>query len=521
MADLPQLQPFDEHNQKLRSHVQPSDWKNPTPDGRYNLVIVGAGPAGLVTAAGAAGLGAKVALIERELMGGDCLNVGCVPSKALISAARAAAAVQTSSQFGIDAPQADSIDFSLVMDRMRRLRADMSHHDSVQRFTELGVDVYLGSGRFTGRSTIDVDGQELAFKRAVVCTGARAAEIPVPGLREAAPLTNETLFSLTTRPNRFVVIGGGPIGCEMAQSFANFGSDVTLIEQGPMILPREDPDAATIVQQAMERDGVRFVFQARTTRLENRGEKTVVHFQRDDREHELTADKVLLSTGRMPNVNNMGLEAAGVMFDERRGIAVNDRLQTSNSKIYAAGDVCSRYQFTHSADFQARIVIQNTLFFGRARAGALTVPWCTYTSPELAHVGLTPEDAAKQGISVDTYTVPFKEVDRAILEDETEGFVRAHVRRGTDEILGATIVASHAGDMIGEIALAITLDRRIPRWKKLLRLSRGVGLSAIGATIHPYPTQAEAIRRLGDQYNRTRLTPLVQRLLKRWLSWTR
>ncbi|MEO2027693.1 MAG: mercuric reductase [Fuerstiella sp.] len=521
MSSLPQLQPLDQHNQLLQSHVAPPGWQNPSPVGRYNLVVIGAGPAGLVTAAGAAGLGAKVALIERELMGGDCLNVGCVPSKGIISAARAAAAVRDSSEFGIEVPDGWNADFAKVMDRMRELRAGMSHHDAATRFTELGIDVYFGGGKFISNDTVEVKGQRLKFKRAVICTGARAADLPIPGLQDVGALTNETLFSLTELPARMAVIGGGPIGSEMAQSFARFGCKVTQIEKAAHILPREDSDAALVVQQAMERDGIRFVMNAQTTRMEKRGDETVVVYEQDGPEHEVVVDKVLVGIGRTPNVDGLGLEAVGVKFDSRSGVDINDRLQTTNPMIYAAGGVCSQYRFTHTADFMARIVIQNTLFKGRAKASALTVPWCTYTSPELAHVGMGAKEAAERGIEIDTYTVEMKDIDRAILDAETDGFVRAHVKKGTDEIVGATIVAANAGDLINEITLAMTVNSRISKWTKTLRLAKGVGLSSIGTTIHPYPTQAEAIRKLGDQYSRTRLTPFVQKLFARWLAWTR
>ena len=521
MTHLQQLQPFDQHNQHLQASVGPTDWKNPTPKGRYNLVVIGAGTAGLVTAAGAAGLGARVALIERELMGGDCLNVGCVPSKAIIGAARTADAIRRSSEFGIEIDGAVKTDFSFVMDRMRRLRASIGPHDSASRFSELGVDVYFGGATFVGDDGVQVGEQILKYKRAVICTGARAAELPIPGLKEVGALTNESVFSLTELPPRFAVIGGGPIGCELAQSFARFGSKVTLLETSDSILSREDRDAAKVVQDSMITDGVHIEFCATTTGMTQSPDGTTISFRQNGEDRSVVVDKVLVGIGRTPNVNGIGLEDVGVRFDSRSGVEVNDRLQTTNPRIYAAGDVCSKYKFTHSADFMARIVIQNTLFLGRAKASALTIPWCTYTSPELAHVGIQPKEAADHGMETDTYSVPFSDVDRSILSGETEGFVKAHVRKGTDEIVGATIVAPHAGDMIGEVTLAMTLNASVPKWKRLLRLQKGVGLSALGSTIHPYPTEAEAIRKLGDQYNRTRLTPFVKRLFEAWLRWTR
>jgi pyruvate/2-oxoglutarate dehydrogenase complex dihydrolipoamide dehydrogenase (E3) component len=506
MTSLIQLQPYDEHNQKLESFVHPPDWVNPEPADRYNLVVIGSGPAGLITAIGAAGLGAKVALVERELMGGDCLNVGCVPSKGVISAARVAATVRDAGEFGVNVPDGWGVDFAAAMTRMRRLRADMAHHDSAARFQELGIDVFLGNGTFTRDGHVEVAGKKLNYKRAVICAGGRAARLPIPGLDDVDYLTNESIFSLTELPRRLVVIGGGPIGAEMAQSFARFGSQVTQIEKAPNILSREETDAALIVQKSMERDGVTFVLNANTVRVEQRGDDKVVVVEQNGEEREIVADQLLIGIGRTPNVDGMGLENVGVKYDTRNGIEVTDKLQTTNPKIYAAGDVCSRYKFTHAADFMARIVIQNTLFMGRGKASTLTIPWTTYTSPELAHVGIYPDDAKQQGVEIDTFTQPLNGVDRAILEGDDEGFVRIHVKKGTDRIVGATIVATNAGDMISEVTLAMT---------------HGLGLKKIASTIHPYPTQGDAIRKVGDLYNRTRLTPFVRNLFRTWLSWTR
>lgn len=496
----PLVLPDDEHNRVLLSHVHPAGWTNPRPSGRYNLVVVGAGTAGLVSAAGGAGLGAKVALIEKHLLGGDCLNVGCVPSKGLISAARMAAAARNSGEFGVHAGEVE-VDFAQAMARMRRLRARISTTDSAQRFTDLGVDVYLGEAKFTGPTTVEVNGRRLEFSKAVVTTGARAAALPIPGLAEAGYLTNETIFWLTELPRRMVVIGAGPIGCEMAQSFRRFGADVTLLEATPHILLREDADAAAIIEARLRKDGVRLVCGAKIGRVERRGSEAVIHYTTDGAEQSVTCDKILVGVGRAPNTEGLGLEAAGVAFD-REGVTVNDHLQTSNPRIYAAGDICSRYKFTHMADSLARIVLANALFMGRRKASLLHVPWCTYTSPEIAHVGMYQQDAAARGLAVNTITVPLKENDRAVLEGEDEGFVRIHLKQGTDQILGATLVAEHAGEMISELTLAI---------------ANGVGLGAISNVIHPYPTQGDVIRRAGDAYNRTRLTPTVKKLFNWWL----
>lgn len=501
----PLILPADEYNQELVSQVHPPKWNNPTQAGQYNLVVIGGGTAGLVTAAGAAGLGAGVALVERHLLGGDCLNYGCVPSKALLSAARVAATVRDADRYGVAVPPGTVVDFPAVMERLRKLRAGISHHDSATRFQSLGVDVFLGSARFLpGSRTIQVGERTLRYSKAVLCTGARAAAPPIPGLKETGFLTNESLFSLTELPARLVVIGGGPIGSEMAQAFARFGSQVTLLERGPHVLAREDREAAEVVQHALRRDGVDIVTDAEVIEVaESDGEKRV-RYRQHSQDVEVACDQILVAVGRAPNVEGLNLEAVKVDFDPRAGVAVDDYLQTTNPRIYAAGNICFPYKFTHTADFLARIVIQNSLFFGRAKASGLTIPWSTYTSPELAHVGLTAAEAERRGIAVTTLVQKMSEVDRAILDGQTDGFVKVHLKRGTDQIIGATIVAEHAGDLISEISVAIR---------------NKVGLRGIGATIHPYPTQAEAIRRLGDQFNRTRLTPRVKWFLKRLMSW--
>jgi pyruvate/2-oxoglutarate dehydrogenase complex dihydrolipoamide dehydrogenase (E3) component/uncharacterized membrane protein YdjX (TVP38/TMEM64 family) len=499
------IEPPDSHNTRLVSYVHPPDWQNPTAAACYNLVVIGAGTAGLVTAAGAAGLGAKVALIEKGLLGGDCLNVGCVPSKAIIRSGRAVFDVKEAGLFGARVGGPVETDFPAVMERMRKLRAGLSPHDSAQRFAKLGVDVFLGQAHFSGPDTVVVAGQTLRFKRAVIATGARAVDPSIPGLAEAGYLTNETVFNLTHRPARLAVIGGGPIGCELAQVFQRLGSQVTLLHKNDHLLDREDADAAALVQKAFIREGIALRLNAKIIRAERTATEKIIHHETGGKEEPLVVDEILIGTGRAPNVEALNLEAVGVQYDRRRGVLVNDRLQTSNPRIYAAGDVCLDWKFTHAADFSARIVIQNALFLGRKKASALIMPWCTYTDPEIAHVGLYESEARKRSIELDTYVREFKEVDRAILDGEEEGFVKIHVKKGTDQILGATIVARHAGEMISEISTA---------------MAAGFGLGKLASVIHPYPTQAEAIRQCGDLYNRTRLTPTVKRLMERWLSWT-
>ena len=506
-VDRVTVPPMDEHNQKLVSYLHPPDWQNPQPASSYNLVVIGAGPAGLIVAAGAAGLGAKVALIEKHLMGGDCLNVGCVPSKALIRASRTVGEIWNASKFGVHVSNGAEVDFAAVMERLRRIRARISDVDSVQRYQhKLGVDVFLGSGRFTSNSTIEVAGQTLRFKKAVIATGARALQPQIPGLQEAGYLTNETVFNLTERPQRLAVIGAGPIGCELAQAFRRPGSQVVLLHKNAQILDKEDADAAKIVQQAFVREEIQLILESQIERVEKTNAGKVIYYKSQSKEASVTVDEILVSTGRSPNVEGLNLEAVGVEYDTQTGVFVNDNLQTTNPRIYAAGDICMKHKFTHAADFAARMVIQNTLFFGRKKLSALTIPWCTYTDPEIARVGLGDRELQAAGIEIDTFLIPFDKVDRAIIDGEEEGFVKIHVKKGSDKILGATIVAPHAGDMIGQITLAMV---------------NNIGLGKIASTIQPYPTQAEAIRKAGDAYNRTRLTPFVKNLFNRWLAWTR
>jgi len=500
------MSPMDDHNRKLVSNVHPPDWVNPEPADRYNLVVVGAGTAGLVTAAGAAGLGARVALVERHLLGGDCLNVGCVPSKCVIRSSRAFADAKDADRFGVRVSGEVEPDFSAVMERMRRLRAGISDHDSARRFQDLGVDVFLGEARFAGSDGVEVGERTLRFKNAVVTTGARAVAPPIEGLVEAGYLTNETVFDLTERPRRLACIGGGPIGSELAQAFRRLGSEVTLFEVAPHILSREDADAAEIVQRALIREGVRLILSCTTQRVEERNGAKVVHYESNGESGFVTVDEILVGAGRAPNVEGLNLEGVGVSFDTRRGIEVNDRLQTTNPRIYAAGDVCMQWKFTHAADAAARIVIQNSLFFGRKKLSTLTMPWCTYTDPEIAHVGMYERDAEERGIALDTFIRHMRDVDRAMADGEVEGFVKVHVKKGTDRILGATIVAPHAGEMIGEVALAIV---------------EKIGLKKLAGVIHPYPTQAEAIKQVADLYNRTRLTPGTKKWFERWMAWRR
>jgi pyruvate/2-oxoglutarate dehydrogenase complex dihydrolipoamide dehydrogenase (E3) component len=455
-----QLLQEDPDDQRLRQQVHPSDWVNPTAAPRYHLVVIGGGTAGLVCAAGAAGLGARVALVERHLLGGDCLNAGCVPSKSLLAAAK-------------NQPE----DFPAAMQRLRRQRADLAQHDSAERFRSLGVDVFFGEGRFTSGQTLEVGGQTLRFRRAVIATGSRPRRPDFSGIDTY--LTHEEIFTLTSRPERLQVIGGGPIGCEMAQAFARFGVPVTLVERSGRVLPREDEDASAVVQSVLVREGVRFVSRP-----------------------EPGFPTTLVAVGRTPNLEGLGLEAAGVRTTEK-GVEINDFLQTSNPRIYAAGDIASPFPFTHAADAMARLVVRNALFGGWGRLSRLVVPWCTYTQPEIGRVGLSQAEARERNIAVEEYVHPFSAVDRAVLEGHDEGFVRVLVRRATAQPIGVTAVGHQVGEILGIVALLMAQNRP---------------LTDLSSAIFPYPTRNEVLRKLGDAANRRRLTPWVRWLLGWWMG---
>jgi pyruvate/2-oxoglutarate dehydrogenase complex dihydrolipoamide dehydrogenase (E3) component len=480
------LTPANHEHDPLLSYVHPPGWKNPTPASTYDLVVIGGGTAGLVSAAGAAGLGARVALVERALLGGDCLHTGCVPSKALLRSARVVHEARSGEGAGVAA--ATSVDFDAVMKRLRDRRASIAPHDSAERFAALGVDIFFGDAAFADERTVTVtitskpdavpyESIALRFRRAVIATGSRPAVPPIAWLEQRAFLTSETLFALTERPRRMLVIGAGPIGCEMAQAFALLGTAVTLADTSTRVLPREDVDASATITRALERAGVTLALGAAVS--------------------DAAADEtVLVATGRMPNLERLNLGAAKVEATDR-GVSVDDHLRTTNRRIYAAGDVCSPFRFTHAADAMARIVIQNALFHGRKRASDLVIPSCTYTFPEVAHVGADTTEG-------ELITIPLSDIDRSIVDDETDGFIRIRHQRG--RISGATIVAPHAGEVIGHVA----------------HVMRTTGtLGDLSATIFPYPSVAEGLRKAGDAYRRGTLTPAMRRILQRYFALTR
>jgi pyruvate/2-oxoglutarate dehydrogenase complex dihydrolipoamide dehydrogenase (E3) component len=461
----------------LDAHVRPPNWRSPSPSRRYDLVVIGGGTAGLVCAAGAAGLGARVALVERNRLGGDCLNTGCVPSKTLLAAA------------------AQRMDFADAMSRVRATRRELAPNDSAARMTSLGVHVFFGSASFAGRDAVSIDdGVVLRFKHAVIATGSRPSVPAIPGLDDTRFLTTDTLFDVENRPGSLLVLGAGPVGCEIAQAYARLGAQVVLLERAPQILPNDDPDAACVLSAALAADGVRIVTDVNVTSagMDTAGRVSVRLASGDSTS--ISGDALLVATGRRATFDGLNVEAADVQTSAH-GVVVDDRLRTSNPRVFAAGDVCGGAQFTHAADAMARIVIQNALFHGRRRASELVIPSCTFTEPEVAHVGMSPADAARGG--ADTITVDLGDVDRAVIAGQTRGFVRVHHRSG--RIAGATIVGPGAGELIS-IVVSLLQQKRT--------------LADLSSAVFPYPTEALALKRVGDVYQRQRLKPWMRTALR-------
>jgi pyruvate/2-oxoglutarate dehydrogenase complex dihydrolipoamide dehydrogenase (E3) component len=386
------------------------------------------------------------------------------------------------------------------MERLRGVRADLAPHDSAERFKGLGVDVFLGAGRFAGADTVAVAGAFLRFRKAIIATGGRAAVPDLPGLREAGFHTSETIFGLTELPRSLVVLGGGPIGCELAQAFRRLGSEVSLLAR-PRLLPREDADAAARVREAFLGEGIRLLEGAEATAVRLEEGQRVVTMQQEGREHEVRGDLLLVAVGRTLNLEGLGLEAAGIAKEGGK-LNLDPRLRTTNPRVYAAGDAAGGLQFTHAADAQARLVLRNAFFLGRGRAAGLVVPRCTYTDPEVAQVGLTKAEAGDRGLAVDAFRVALADTDRGAV-DGAAGFVEAVVAKGTDKVLGFTLVGPHAGELVGEAAVFMATSGR---------------LAALDGIIHPYPTLAEAFKRLGGAYMKARLSPGLASLLRRYFA---
>lgn len=461
-----------------------------TPD----LAVIGAGSGGLSVAAGAVQMGASVVLVEKGRMGGDCLNHGCVPSKSLLAAARAAHLVRTAGAFGVNGHE-PAIDLAAVRGHVRDVIAGIAPHDSVERLEGLGVRVIRAAARFTGRLELAADGVTIRPRRVVLATGSRPAIPAVPGLAAVDHLTNESVFDLAERPERLIVLGGGPVGVELAQAHRRLGTPVTLLQRGA-ILPRDDPEAVEVVRGALMAEGVDLREQVEVSKVERRGNRIGVALARG--ETAVEGSHLLLAAGRLPNVEGLNLEAAGIEHGPG-GVVTDASLRTTNPKVWAVGDVTGRWQFTHMAGYHAGIVVRQALFRLRARVDDRAVPWCTYTDPELAQVGLTQRMAAERGLAVRALRWPFAENDRARTDRVAAGFVKVLVGR-KGHVHGATIVGAHAGEQIGLWALAI---------------QERIGIGKVAQMIAPYPTLSEAGKRAaGSYYTPTLFGPRTQKLVR-------
>ena len=463
---------------ELRHNIRPAQWRNPEPADRYGLVVVGAGAAGLAAAQEAAGTDTRVALVERDLLGGDRLNFGCEPSKALVRTGRAYAEMRDARNYGAFVPPRIEVDFHAAMERVLLLRARLSRATSPRMLKEAGIDLFFGHAMFKAPDRLDLDGAQLRFDKALIATGAEPDVPDIPGLRDVGYFTNETIFGIQSLPRRMLVIGGGPLGCELAQVFRRFGSSVIIVQHMPLFLPHEERDAAQILSVAFAHDGIEVRLNTEVTAVRRVGDEIHADLRNDDYVSSVAADAVLVGTGRVPRIDDMGLDAAGVCHDIVHGIRVDEHLRTDNPAIYAAGDACMAQRFTHVAVATARMAVANALRGEQQVLDDLVIPWCTYTDPEIAHVGLYVREAMHRDIPVSTSTIPLHVVDRAVLDGDDVGFIKLHVADGSDRILGATIVSRCAGELIGQVTQAMV---------------NGIGVRGLARVIHPYPTESSAI----------------------------
>ena len=463
----------------LLRRVRPASWKNPVPQSMYDLAVLGGGPAGLAAAESAARLGRSVALIERHRLGGNSLNAGSITSKAIIGTARLFAAMRDGGEYGAPSSSKPPTDFAAVMARMRRIRTRIAEYHSIDRCRAQGIDVFLGDARFVGHNALLAGDSPLFFRKAIVATGARPRSSNIPGLEQAGYLTSETIFDLGDLPARLGVIGGGPLGCELAQAFCRLGSRVTILQNDPKFLPHEERDAAELLSMSLSRDGVETRLNTTVVGAHLSNDGKMIEAVNGELKYSISVDEILLSIGRLPNVENLGLRAAGVDCEPGRGIKVDDFLRTTNGDVYAAGDVCMALKFTNVAETSARLAVQNALHGKAERQSRLTIPWCTYCSPEIAHIGMSVKEAGERAISVKSYTVMMQDVDRAITDGQDDGFLKVYVREGSDTIMGATIVAARASEMINEMSVI---------------MSAGIGMRQLANIVHAYPAQSDAIR---------------------------
>jgi pyruvate/2-oxoglutarate dehydrogenase complex dihydrolipoamide dehydrogenase (E3) component len=465
----------EEFEKKLQKDIFPEGWVNPKPIDEYDLVVIGGGPGGMTAASIAKGMGAKVALVEKEHFGGECLSYGCIPSKAFLQSSRVAAAVRRAKEYGLEV-EGWKVNFPAVMERVHHLQTVISPHDSADRFKKLGVDVFLNEGHFDGDNSLEVGGQRIFFKKAVIATGTQPIPLEAEGLAEADYWTNQDIFKMDQLPKRMAFIGGGPICCELSQAFLRFGSQVTLIARGSNLLPKDDPIASERLKKAFEDEGMKVFTDSVVQRVEKKGKEKILYLKSGET---IVVDDIFVSIGRKPVVEGMNLEKGGISFDPQEGILTDEYLQTSNPNVYAAGDVTSKFKFTHISQELSKMAVLNALNGNKVRKESLIVPWCTFSDPEVAQIGLSELEIKKQGLPVEIVMVEMASIDRAILDGDTLGFLKIMVKENSDQILGVTMMAAHAGDMISEMSVVMNCEK---------------GLTALSKAIHPFPTQAQVLR---------------------------
>ncbi len=465
--------------------VRPPRWANPAPQPRYDLVVIGGGPAGQSAALLAAQSGHRVALIERAELGGNSLNAGSIPSKVLVRSGRAYEAIANSQRCGGPPCVPPPADFRAVMQRMRAIRGRIAERYSAARLTDMGIDVFFGQAEFAGPSLIQVQALNLHFTKALIATGSSPMGADIPGLQSTGYLTSTALFQLDRLPRRLAIIGGGPLGCEMAQAFAHFGSRVTILQDQPKFLPCEERDAAELLSLSLARSGVEIRLNTTIAAVRRENSEKLIDAESAGDRYTLAVDEILVSVGRRGNSSALQIAAAGVVRHADGRIETDDFLRTSNPAVYAAGDVCMRHRFVNVAEASAEIAVRNALLQAEMSHYAIVAPRCTYCDPEIAHIGMHIWDAHRQSIPVHTYTILMQDVDRAITDGRDEGFLKIHVRAGTDQIIGASIVASRASEMINEMAIIMHAK---------------VGMRALAQIKHTYPSQSDAIRLAARAY---------------------
>ena len=473
----------------------------------YNIIVIGAGSGGLVSAYIAAAVKAKVALIEKHKMGGDCLNTGCVPSKALLRSAKMLSYAKRAKEFGFNSATVD-FDFANVMERVQKITATVAPHDSVERYSQLGVECLTGEARIVAPQKVEVNGKMLTARSIIVATGARPLVPPIPGLDQIDYLTSDNVWNLRERPQRLVVLGGGPIGAEMAQAFARLGSEVTIIEMAPHLLVREDSEVIELVTQRFRDEGITVLTEHKVKSFSSTDRQKILTCEHDGKDVEISFDRVIVALGRKANVKGFGLEELGVKLSPRKTIEADAFLETNIPNLYVCGDVTGPFQFTHIAAHQAWYASVNALFtpFKRFKVDYSIIPWTTFTDPEVARVGLNEKDAKVQNIPYEVTTYGLDDLDRAIADSEAHGFVKVLTVPGKDKILGVTIVGTHAGDIIPEFILA---------------MKHGLGLNKILGTIHIYPTLGEANKYAAGAWRKAHVPALGLAALKIFHAWRR